>query len=369
MAPEQDDIITKAFDEPSDDNSTADIQVALPRQRMQRQVSISFSSLQSTDENYRVSDREFYGPFAHIREHEIDYSYHSNYKISRQRFQNCVIWELLEPGRVIASTDKELCTQPTEPWCVFVAGAFGSNKRKTIVSLVEEDKLPLLSFCYIDKDEISRHFPEYHVYSETVPKKAMNLTKKEAGLMSEILLWAALEAGKNVLYSGRLKATMWYGKLVQRIRSRFPNVKIAILHIDAPLETLKERVADRVLTTGFVASDEDVVIAYEQVPKSVAELAPMADYVCKLINSSKGIEISDQTWDSFRSNWYQTCAWRPGQSMIKVDYHMQSIQQQLHVSSYSFSLLKSTEENYKSEDMTFYSLYANIRERLDYSYH
>ena len=55
--------------------------------------------------------------------------------------------------------------------------------------------------------------------------------------------------------------------------------------------------------------------------------------------------------------------------MIKIDYHMQSIQQQLHVSSYSFSLLKSTEENYKSEDMTFYGLYANIRERLDHSYH
>ena len=279
MALEQGGIITKSFEEPSDDNSTADTRIALPRQRMQRQVSISFSSLQSTDENYGVSDREFYGPFAHIREHEIDYSYHSNYKISRQRFQNCVIWELLEPGRVIDSADKELCTQPTEPWCVFVAGAFGSNKRKTIVSLVEEDKLSLLSFCYIDKDEISRHFPEYHVYSETVPKKAMDLTKKEAGLMSEILLWAALEAGtclpinlpampcipllqlyhvsnriqflfilinlkgKNVLYSGRLKATMWYGKLFQRIRNRFPNVKIAILHIVAPLETLKERVA------------------------------------------------------------------------------------------------------------------------------
>jgi Zeta toxin len=217
------------------------------------------SFLSSTEESYGVNNLEFYGPFAHIRRDYIDYSYHSNYKISRQRFQNCIIWELLDPGRVVVSNNKNnssssapsssssppfSCSQPTEPWCIFVAGAFGSNKRKTIVSLVETGRLPLLSFCYIDTDEISRHFPEYHVYIEsTVPKNAIELTKKEAGLVAEILLWSALEAGKNVLYSGRLKHTIWYNQLFQKIRNKFSSVRIAILHIDAPLECLKARVA------------------------------------------------------------------------------------------------------------------------------
>lgn len=208
----------------------------------------------STEHIYGVRDMEFYGPFAHIRRNDIDYTYHSNYKVTRQRFQNCIIWELLDAERVVDSSKSSSslrsavfsCTQPTEPWCIFVAGAFGSNKRKSIVSLVETDRLPLLSFCYIDTDEISRHFPEYHVFLESaVPTHAFDLTKKEAGLVAEILLWAALEAGKNVLYSGQLLNTSWYRHLFQRIRNKVPSIRLAILHIDAPLECLKARVAVR----------------------------------------------------------------------------------------------------------------------------
>ena len=201
----------------------------------------SFSTLQSTEQNYQSNDREFYGPFAHIRK-QLDYSYHSNYTASRQRFQNSVIWELLDPGRV-SEQMKGVCTQPTEPWCVFVAGVMCAGKRKTIISLIKEHRFPLLSFCYIDSDEISRHLPEFHVYAQSVPERAVDLTKKEAGLMSEILLWAALEAGKNVLFSGRLKDIKWYKTLFTRIRQQSLHVRIAILHIDAPLETLKARVS------------------------------------------------------------------------------------------------------------------------------
>lgn len=215
----------------------------------------SFHS-RSTDHIYGVRNMEFYGPFAHIRRNDIDYTYHSNYKVSRQRFQNCIIWELLDAERVLVTSKSSSsssprspmgsCTQPTEPWCIFVAGAFGSNKRKSIVSLVETDRLSLLSFCYIDTDEISRHFPEYHVYLESsVPAHAIDFTKKEAGLVAEILLWAALEAGKNVIYSGQLLDTLWYRQLFHRIRNKIPSIRLAILHIDAPLECLKARVAVR----------------------------------------------------------------------------------------------------------------------------
>jgi hypothetical protein len=219
----------------------------------------SFHS-RSTEHIYGVRSMEYYGPFAHIRRNDIDYTYHSNYKVSRQRFQNCVIWELLDAERVVVTSKSSSsssssssprsptlsCTQPTEPWCIFVAGAFGSNKRKSIVSLVETDRLPLLSFCYIDTDEISRHFPEYHVYLESsIPAHAIDLTKKEAGLVAEILLWAALEGGKNVVYSGQLLDTLWYRQLFHRIRNKIPSIRLAIIHIDAPLECLKARVAVR----------------------------------------------------------------------------------------------------------------------------
>jgi hypothetical protein len=104
------------------------------------------------------------------------------------------------------------------------------------------------------------------------------------------------------------------------------------------------------------------------------------DYFCKFINSFQGLEISsEQTWDNFRSNWYQTCAWPTviSSSSNNCTLKGDSIQPQQHDQSAllqekygcSFSLCKSTEENYKSEDKKFYGLYANLREMLDYSYH
>lgn len=104
------------------------------------------------------------------------------------------------------------------------------------------------------------------------------------------------------------------------------------------------------------------------------------DYCCKLTNSFQGLEIAgEETWDDFRSNWHQTCAWpaatpfSSNKGGLKVDlaqpqHHDQSaLLHEKHCCS--FSLCKSTEENYKSDDMKFYGLYANLRERLDYSYH
>lgn len=54
-----------------------------------------FSVLQSTEENNRCDNCEFYGKFAHIRE-TLDYDYHSNYTLERQGYQDSIISEYLE---------------------------------------------------------------------------------------------------------------------------------------------------------------------------------------------------------------------------------------------------------------------------------
>ena len=159
---------------------------------------------------------------------------------------------------------------------------------------------------------------------------------------------------------------------------------------------------DRAMTTGFIVPVEDLELAYDQVPKSVEILTPMADYVCKLVNpgTDSDIEISQEgeTWESFRSNWIQTCAWRPGKQRNKdeggerfgklrrvgsadglIDVTPKSDAMEATVAIMleavqdhamnSFSLLMSTEENYRSDDKKFYGLYAHLRARLDYTYH
>lgn len=88
-----------------------------------------FRVLLSTEENYKVDDRKFYGQFAHIRK-MLDYTYHSNYTFERQIFQDSIINELLHET-IVKDPHGGECSTPTEPWIVFTAGAMGAGKVST----------------------------------------------------------------------------------------------------------------------------------------------------------------------------------------------------------------------------------------------
>lgn len=55
--------------------------------------------------------------------------------------------------------------------------------------------------------------------------------------------------------------------------------------------------------------------ALEQVPRSVKRLAPLVDYHVELLNAPDADDIEivteGETWESFQSQWIQTCAWIP----------------------------------------------------------
>jgi Zeta toxin len=88
----------------------------------------------------------------------------------------------------------------------------GAGKTHTINKLNESGQFPLESFIRVDPDEIRRRLPEFQIYLEKNPEKAGELTRKEAGMMAEILTSFALEQGLNVLVDGSLKDAAWYGR-------------------------------------------------------------------------------------------------------------------------------------------------------------
>ena len=93
----------------------------------------------------------------------------------------------------------------------------------------------------VNPDAIRRYLPEYHLYIETNPDLAGELTNKEAGYISEILTLAALRMGKNVLVDGSLRQADWYKEYFGRLRSEFPDLRIAIIHVVAPREAIFQR--------------------------------------------------------------------------------------------------------------------------------
>lgn len=267
-----------------------------------------------------MEDKQFYGPFREIRA-GLDFDYHGNYSKSRQEFQDKIVEKLLDGTAVTDATNGRVCKTPTEPWIVFTAGVMGAGKSHTMKQLSSKNLFPLKSYIVVDPDEIRSHFPEYHLYATQSPKKAGALTHREAGYVTEIVTAAAMQRGYNVLVDGSLRDFEWYEGYFRSLKKEYGNIRIAILHIVAPRESIFERARNRAKDTGRVVPLETLEMALKQVPISVKKLAPMVDFFCELDNSpSASGEVSltteGVTEESFQSNWAQSCPWVPNRGKM-----------------------------------------------------
>lgn len=199
-----------------------------------------FSLDKSTEENYKTNTSFFYGPYRNFRRN-LDYSYHCNYKRERQILQDCIIKETLNMPEVVDANNGSICTTPTENFLVFTAGAMGAGKSYTLKWCHKRDIFPLNAFVVVDPDEVRQQFPEYGLYVSQNALHAGEMTRKEAGYIVEILTLAALQAGKNVLVDGSLRDYEWYSEYFDKLRSKYPSLKIMILHIDAPIDAIFDR--------------------------------------------------------------------------------------------------------------------------------
>jgi predicted kinase len=194
----------------------------------------------STEDNYRSSNADSCGRFKTIRE-KIDYAYHAKYTCARQFVQDIIIVSMLNETIIDDHETGRSCNAPTEPWVIFTAGVMGAGKTHTIRRLDEQGIFPLKSFVMVDPDEMRRHLPEFALYVDKSPETAGELTRKEAGMMSEILTEAALERGQNVLVDGSLRDAAWYQNYFAVLRRSFPKIRIGIIHVTAPTDAIIER--------------------------------------------------------------------------------------------------------------------------------
>lgn len=202
---------------------------------------ISYDWKRSTEENYRAHyGTKSYGKFASIRD-GLDSEFHSVYSKRRQLFQDTIIESMLRKTHVHDVENGRNCSKPHNPWIVFTAGAMGAGKSHTIRLLDEKKRFPLHSFVSVDPDQIRHHLPEFDVYATKQPQKAGELTRKECGMMSEVLTKAALQHGHNVLVDGSLRNATWYHQYFQELKQTYPHLRIGIIHVTAPREEVFAR--------------------------------------------------------------------------------------------------------------------------------
>ena len=199
-------------------------------------LEISTEDLHSVDDDDR---EDLNGPYAHLRRIILcDSNQYKNYTQERQWLQNAIIEDFLDNVE-----DPNMCITPSEPWLIFTVGARGAGKIHTIHDLVNTGRLPILSFVQVDADSIRRRLPEFQTYD----KRLVNdLTRKESSFIAELLLLAAVQNGRNVVFDSSMKDSTWFLKLIHHIKCLdSSSFKFAVLHVTAPTELILERLKVR----------------------------------------------------------------------------------------------------------------------------
>ena len=199
-----------------------------------------FSTAISTQDLYGVDEREnFNGPYAHLRKLILsDSDQYKHYTKERSWLQNAIVDDFLDNVE-----DKDMCITPTEPWLIFTVGARGAGKIHTIHDLVQTNRLPILSFVQVNPDAIRRHLPEYETYDKNLVN---DLTRKESSFIAELLLLAAIQSGRNIVFDTVMRNPDWFSKLIDNIKLLgSASFKFAVFHINAPTELIFKRVKVR----------------------------------------------------------------------------------------------------------------------------
>jgi hypothetical protein len=89
-----------------------------------------------------------------------------------------------------------------------------------------------------------------------------------------------------VLIDGSLRDAVWYSKYFQDLRNSFPKVKLAIIFVDAPIDTIIERANNRAKITGRVVPEEVIRGTAEEIPKSLNVLVPQVDFYAHMMNEN-----------------------------------------------------------------------------------
>jgi len=110
-------------------------------------------------------------------------------------------------------------------------------------------------------------------------------------------------------------------------------------------------------------------------------IRPKVDFFCEINNGLNSYSLADGIeWDGFQRMFSQTCAWKPGmRGKQKMETTIYTAKEADDINSFSirkakqiwtpFSVLLSSEENNKSDNMNFYGKFSHIRRTLDYSFH
>ena len=250
-------------------------------------------------------------------------------------------------------------------WLVLTVGAQGAGKQHVIEKLIEQGRLPLINPVIVDMDGIRRRLPEYTWFLEQVPDRLDELTKAECGYISETLTHAALQQGRNVIFDSFLLDGQWYNEFIDSVRKEHSTqVKIAMIRIDASMDTILQRVQIVAEETGRSLSKNTIKYQLDALNRSIDSVRPAVDQYFEIQNDGDEIVLQSASWLQLTEAFSPIEIPKPP----PLDKPPSGRRNRSRKSRRgSFVALLSTEENYRLEALEFRGAFADIRKTLDYA--
>lgn len=85
---------------------------------------------------------------------------------------------------------------------------------------------------------------------------------------------------------GSLRDADWFITYIQQIQSKYPKLKIAIIYVTAPEETILSRVRQRAELTGRLVPEDIILDTLRKLPNSISRLTPFVDFVAAFRNEN-----------------------------------------------------------------------------------
>jgi hypothetical protein len=253
----------------------------------------------TTHEAYHDPQETEFTPEFSLARSRLDYSYHRKPAFTRQELQDAIL------SRVVSAVT-EVPSQSATKWIVFMAGAMGVGKGYVLSTLHNSGLFPLDGFLKIDPDMLKVELPEMSGYLRVDPESAATKIHRESTQMADVLFEHALINHIPALVDGSLRDVDFHQSLFKRIRSDFPEFRIAIIHVTANPVTIHERAKKRAEHTGRAVPTELLDASIEQVPRSIKLLSSDADVVFEISNddgSPLSLVTPGVSWDDFARTW------------------------------------------------------------------
>jgi predicted kinase len=206
----------------------------------------------------------------------IDPAYHGTYTNARVAWHERILGDLLREGAI-----------GRPPRLIFTSGPFGVGKTTLLKAMDQSGLIALDQFLVIDMDDIRKRLPEFIHYVRENPDTAAGRLQKEAGYLTEILLWRAIARGKNVIIDSSLGNSEFFQSLIGRILNEAPAYRghVSLIHASAQLKTIQARVVERNRRDLRVTPEADVRASFIRDQQAFPVLRKIFDSVIEFDTS------------------------------------------------------------------------------------